>query len=170
MGNKNGKNRNKKEEVKEEDNIYSELNVLNKKVEPFYNISRLKIKTIPINEEIEYFDIFQNGNILKINILEPNTLNKIFNYKNDKISHILILSKEILLLLIPKEENNLVYSIIVLNIQESKEIPLYTYKSKNLSKSFVDNYFVKLSNNRILLIYLQDHEDQMNIDFGDKTF
>ena len=97
MGNKNGKNKRKKEEVKEEEKednkFYSELSVTNKKIDSKYNnISELIIKTISIKEEIKYFDMFPNGNILifneeEINIYNSYNLKRIFNYKNDKISN-----------------------------------------------------------------------------------
>ena len=162
MGNKNGKNKRKKEEVKDEEKednkFYSELSVTNKKIDSKYNnISELIIKTISIKEEIKYFDMFPNGNILifneeEINIYNSYNLKRIFNYKNDKISHILILSNKIILLLIPNKENN-TFSIIALNITNSREIPVYTYNGNNSIIDYTNYNFVKLSSNRILLIY-----------------
>ena len=173
MGNKNGKNKRKKEEVKEEEKennkFYSELSVTNKKIDSKYNnISELIIKTISIKEEIEYFDMFPNGNILifneeEINIYNSYNLKRIFNYKNDKISNILILSNKIILLLIPNEENN-TFSIIALNITNSREIPVYTYNGSNSIIDYTNYNFVKLSSNRILLIYKLEYEDDFDLD------
>ena len=173
MGNKNGKNKRKKEEVKEEEKennkFYSELSVTNKKIDSKYNnISELIIKTISIKEEIKYFDMFPNGNILifneeEINIYNSYNLKRIFNYKNDKISNILILSNKIILLLIPNEENN-TFSIIALNITNSREIPVYTYNGSNSIIDYTNYNFVKLSSNRILLIYKLEYEDDFDLD------
>jgi len=173
MGNKNGKNKRKKEEVKEEEKednkFYSELSVTNKKIDSKYNnISELIIKTISIKEEIKYFDMFPNGNILifneeEINIYNSYNLKRIFNYKNDKISNILILSNKIILLLIPNEENN-TFSIIALNITNSREIPVYTYNGKNSIIDYTNYNFVKLSSNRILLIYKLEYENDFDKD------
>ena len=173
MGNKNGKNKRKKEEVKEEEKednkFYSELSVTNKKIDSKYNnISELIIKTISIKEEIKYFDMFPNGNILifneeEINIYNSYNLKRIFNYKNDKISYILILSNKIILLLIPNKENN-TFSIIALNITNSREIPVYTYNGSNSIIDYTNYNFVKLSSNRILLIYKLEYEDDFDLD------
>ena len=173
MGNKNGKNKRKKEEVKEEEKednkFYSELSVTNKKIDSKYNnISELIIKTISIKEEIKYFDMFPNGNILifneeEINIYNSYNLKRIFNYKNDKISNILILSNKIILLLIPNEENN-TFSIIALNITNSREIPVYTYNGNNSIIDYTNYNFVKLSSNRILLIYKLEYENDFDKD------
>ena len=173
MGNKNGKNKRKKEEVKEEEKednkFYSELSVTNKKIDSKYNnISELIIKTISIKEEIKYFDMFPNGNILifneeEINIYNSYNLKRIFNYKNDKISYILILSNKIILLLIPNDENN-TFSIIALNITNSREIPVYTYNGSNSIIDYTNYNFVKLSSNRILLIYKLEYENDFDKD------
>ena len=173
MGNKNGKNKRKKEEVKEEEKennkFYSELSVTNKKIDSKYNnISELIIKTISIKEEIKYFDMFPNGNILifneeEINIYNSYNLKRIFNYKNDKISNILILSNKIILLLIPNKENN-TFSIIALNITNSREIPVYTYNGSNSIIDYTNYNFVKLSSNRILLIYKLEYENDFDKD------
>ena len=173
MGNKNGKNKRKKEEVKEEEKennkFYSELSVTNKKIDSKYNnISELIIKTISIKEEIKYFDMLPNGNILifneeEINIYNSYNLKRIFNYKNDKISNILILSNKIILLLIPNEENN-TFSIIALNITNSREIPVYTYNGSNSIIDYTNYNFVKLSSNRILLIYKLEYENDFDKD------
>ena len=179
MGNKNGKNKRKKEEVKEEEKednkFYSELSVTNKKIDSKYNnISELIIKTISIKEEIKYFDMFPNGNILifneeEINIYNSYNLKRIFNYKNDKISYILILSNKIILLLIPNKENN-TFSIIALNITNSREIPVYTYNGSNSIIDYTNYNFVKLSSNRILLIYKLEYEDDFDKDLRNDKY
>ena len=131
----------------------------------------MEMKTKIFRKEINNFDIFPNRNILifsenEIYILESFTYKPIFNYKNDKISKIIILSNDNILLYL---ENEIDHSLIILNItnpkknQEKKFEIKFNYKIRD---EYFEKDLVKLKNNRILFYYEYDYD----IDYADTSF
>ena len=158
MGNQNNKD---KEDIIED---YSEWNLnLNKIYSNYNDIANLTLKTKIYKEELEFFGIFPNGNILlykknEIKILEAETYKTLFNYNKKNIDYIIILSNNDLLIIIKDNIN----ALVILNFEKpnkilEKKIKIkYTYNKGYLDKSSIG--IAKLKNNRILFFYEYDYD------------
>ena len=136
-------------------------------------VHKLELKK-KININIEIMQIFPNGNILIYNnenlkIYEPELFKEIFNYNISKLTNIIILSNNSLLLY-NKEDTYFTILDIVQPMKIKKINIIFKYELEDKGK------FVKLENNHILFYYLYINEnyrrnrDEPNIYYYSYTF